>query len=74
VIKRRIEFFVTGMDCAGCAQRAVSSARRLDGVVEASADHTSGRVRVFYDPARVDDQAIVQQLAAAGFLPTEAGG
>lgn len=64
---------VDGMDCAGCAQRAATAARRLDGVVQATADHATGQVRLVVDPGRVDTAAVAERLAAAGFEPVEAG-
>ena len=68
-----ITLVVAGMDCAGCAQRAATAARRLDGVAEATADHATGQVRLVVDPGRVDTTAVAERLAAAGFEPVEAG-
>lgn len=68
-----ITFAVGGMDCAGCAQRAAAAARRLDGVVQATADHATGQVRLVIDPRRVDTAVVAERLAAAGFEPVEAG-
>lgn len=69
--RQQIELMVSGMSCAGCAQRAVTAARRLDGVAEASAEHATGVVRVTYDAARTDPAAVAEHLAAAGFPTTE---
>ena len=68
-----ITLAVNGMDCAGSAQRAATAARRLDGVLQATADHATGQVRLVIDPGRVDTTAVAARLAAAGFEPAEAG-
>jgi copper chaperone len=69
----QIDLVVTGMDCAGCAQRAAIAARRIPGVLEANADHRTGRIHLAYDPDQADRAVIAQRLAAAGFTPLEAG-
>ncbi len=68
-----ITLAVGGMHCTGCAQRAAAAARRIDGVVQATADHASGQVRLVVDPGRVDAAGVADRLAAAGFEPTKAG-
>lgn len=69
-MRQQVELQVTGMDCAGCAQRAEVAVTRVDGVVSAQADHAAGRVCVVYDPARARQVQIADRLAAAGFAPT----
>lgn len=58
---------VQGMSCAGCEQRIGTALRRLDGVVEAAADHTSGEVRLRLDPASTDRGAVVDRIVLAGY-------
>ncbi len=58
---------VRGMSCAGCERRIGAALRRLDGVVEATADHTSGQVRVRFDPTGTDRGAVLDRIVKAGY-------
>jgi len=58
---------VRGMSCAGCEQRIGVALRRLDGVLEATADHTSGQVRVRFDPTGTDRGAVLDRIVLAGY-------
>ncbi len=58
---------VQGMSCSGCEQRIGTALRRLDGVVEATADHVTGGVRLRLDPARTDRGAVVDRIVLAGY-------
>ena len=65
----RIEIPVQGMHCDGC-ERAVSRAlERLEGVRDANADHRAGRVRVSFDPERVDVPRLRAQIEETGYQP-----
>ncbi len=58
---------VQGMNCSGCEQRISTALRRLDGVVEATADHVSGEVRLRFDPASTHRGAVVDRIVLAGY-------
>jgi len=58
---------VRGMSCAGCEQRIGVALRRLDGVLEATADHTSGQVRARFDPTGTDRGAVLDRIVLAGY-------
>ena len=58
---------VQGMSCAGCEQRIGTALRRLDGVVEATADHVIGEVRLRFDPTSTDRAAVVDRIVLAGY-------
>lgn len=58
---------VQGMSCSGCEQRIGTALRRLDGVVEATADHVIGEVRLCFDPTSTDRAAVVDRIVLAGY-------
>lgn len=58
-----------GMRCAACAWLIDQSLRRLNGVVDASANAISGRVRFVWDPAAVELAQILARLHTLGFAP-----
>ncbi|EWT05019.1 mercuric reductase [Intrasporangium chromatireducens Q5-1] len=64
---RALRLQVQGMSCIGCEQRIGTALRRLDGVVEASADHLTGEVRVRFDPTGTDRGALVERIVLAGY-------
>ena len=63
---------VRGMSCAGCEQRIGAALRRLGGVLEATADHTSGQVRVRFDPTGTDRGAVLDRIVLAGYTVEDA--
>lgn len=63
----RIVVTVKGMTCDGCERRVSSALTRLRGVREAKADHRAERVAVSYDPERVSEQALREQIEQAGY-------
>ena len=65
----RIEIPVEGMSCDGCERTIQASLRQLDGVRNAKADHENGRVRVSFDPERVDEPRLRAQIEQAGYRP-----
>ena len=65
---RRLELPVAGMACDGCASSVRAKLAALAGVAEVEADHARGRVRVVYDPRRVDEQRIRATITALGYV------
>jgi copper chaperone len=63
----QIELTVSGMQCSGCEQRVAKALARVDGVVHATADHRTGRVRVVFDATRVSQQIVGNTLEQAGY-------
>ena len=66
---RRLEIPVEGMHCDGCARTLQVVLERLDGVRVAKADFASSRVRVSFDPDRVDAEQLRAQIERAGYQP-----
>ncbi|WAH98174.1 heavy-metal-associated domain-containing protein [Arthrobacter sp. MMS18-M83] len=62
---------VEGMSCTGCEHRIGNTLRRVEGVREATADHTTGRVRVRVGPG-VEPETLAAKIAAAGYTVTDA--
>lgn len=58
---------VSGMSCSGCEQRIATVLRRVNGVREVSADHSSGGVQVRVGGEFVDPGVLVEKVEAAGF-------
>ncbi len=49
------------------------SLRRLEGVIKADADYDGAVVEVRFDPDRVTERDIDEQIRAAGFEPVGVG-
>lgn len=58
---------VEGMHCGGCEQRLGAVLRRVAGVREVSAEHTSGRVEVRVGPELTDRSVLSERIETAGF-------
>ena len=65
----RLEIPSEGMHCEGCARTLQVALERLDGVRGAKADFASSRVRVSFDPGRVDARQVRAQIEQAGYRP-----
>ena len=70
---RSVDLLVGGMTCASCVARVEKKLNRLDGV-EASVNLATASARVQFDPALVDEIALVEAVERTGYtatLPTE---
>ncbi len=65
----RVEIPVQGMSCEGCERKVQAALGQLEGVSGAEADHGAGRVRVSFDPDRVDEQRLRAQIEEIGYQP-----
>jgi copper chaperone CopZ len=50
-----------------CSGRLSAGLRKLDGVLDAQADHVKKEAVVRYDPARVTPERIKQEIEKLGF-------
>ena len=64
---RQITLPVTGMTCANCVSTIERSLKKLDGVAGATVNLASERASVEFDPARLDEAAIVARIRRAGY-------
>ena len=60
-------FTIVGMHCASCAAKNESALRKLPGVSEASVNYATHTAAVTYDPAKLEEHAIHQAVAAQGY-------
>ncbi|GMQ86544.1 MAG: hypothetical protein BMS9Abin07_2125 [Acidimicrobiia bacterium] len=60
---------VQGFHCTGCSDNLGSSLSNLDGVIRARADYDAGQVEVRFDPDRVSEDDVFEQIRTAGFEP-----
>ena len=65
----RIVLHVQGMTCTGCEQRLAAAVRRVEGVRDAAADHTTGVLEVELGP-EADRAAVAARVAEAGYTVT----
>ncbi len=65
----KVELGLTGMTCAACAARIEKSLNRLPGV-SAAVNFATETAAVGYDPARVTPEALLAQVAKAGYGAT----
>ena len=62
-----ITLSVTGMTCGGCVNSVQKVLTALAGVQSAEITLTPGQAHVTFDPAQVDQAALVQAVVDAGF-------
>ncbi len=61
------KYSIRGFHCSGCADNLGKSLGRLEGVIKADADYNQAVVEVRFDPKRVTDDDINEQIHMAGF-------
>ena len=60
-------FQVEGMHCDGCSSTITATLERLDGVVEASADHENGIAVAVYHPRKVELEDLKSNIEKLGY-------
>jgi copper chaperone CopZ len=61
------EIHVKGMRCGGCEGALSSALTRLDGVEDATADHSAERVTVSFNPTQLDEDDLRRAVEKAGY-------
>ncbi|MFB6092969.1 MAG: heavy metal translocating P-type ATPase [Haloquadratum sp.] len=64
---------VPAMDCPSCARKVDNSLQRVDGVVDADLQPTTGTATVTYDPDRVTRADVVRAIERAGYEVVDGG-
>ena len=65
--ERTARLAVPEMDCPSCAQKVDKSLQRVDGVVDATLQPTTGTANVTYYPDRASEADVVEAIEAAGY-------
>jgi len=68
----RTVFVVEGMHCDGCSSTIKGTLERMDGVIEASADHEKGSAEVLYHPKKVKPEQLEEAIEKLGYTVTAA--
>ena len=71
---REITIVTDGMRCAACAWLIDRALAREPGVIEASANAITGRIRIAWDPQRTSLSRPLQRIAELGYRPYLASG
>ena len=62
-----LEFPVTGMTCANCANTIARTLKKIDGVANASVNYASERAQVNFDPTLTTPAAMIAGIEKAGY-------
>ena len=68
-----VRLVVPEMDCPSCAQKVDNSLQRVDGVLEAALQPTTGTATVTYDPDRISKTDVVAAIEGAGYEVVDDG-
>ncbi len=71
---REITVLTDTMRCAACAWLVDRALRQEPGVLDASANAVTGRVRIAWDPSQTLLSTLLQRIAALGYRPYLSGG
>ena len=62
-----VRLVVPEMDCPSCAQKVDNSLQRVDGVLDAALQPTTGTATVTYDPDRISETDVIAAIEGAGY-------
>ena len=71
---REITVLSDGMRCAACAWLIDRAVRREAGVIDASANAVTGRIRIRWNPASTQLSVLLRRVASLGYRPFLSGG
>jgi len=66
----RTTFQVKGMHCGGCSSTITATLEKVDGVIEASADHEKGLAEAVYRPRKVEADELKAEIEKLGYTVT----
>ena len=62
-----VELDVEGMTCEACDNHVAYAAQEVDGVLEANADHKTGKAEVKYDKTITSMEEIIESIDATSY-------
>ena len=68
---KKVDFSITGMHCASCANAIEKSLSKVKGVRKANVNFASEKASVEYDPKLADEIALKNAVKAAGYKVIE---
>jgi copper chaperone CopZ len=57
-----IQLDIKGMTCAACDSHVAHAAQEVEGVIEANADHTTGKAEVKFDNTKTSKEAVIRAI------------
>ncbi len=66
-----IQLDIEGMTCEACDSHVAYAAQEVDGVIEATADHKTGKAEVKFDKTRTSREEIIKSIDATSYKVTE---
>ena len=57
-----IQLDIKGMTCDACDSHVAHAAQEVDGVIEAKADHTTGKAEVKFDNTKTSKEAVIRAI------------
>ena len=70
---QQADFDVEGMTCASCEVSIKVALKKIEGVVEVTADANAGRAGATFDPERTDPVALAAAITKLGYTATVRG-
>jgi len=67
VNRQQISIQTSGMTCTGCENTIKSKVKKINGVIEVNADHTTGVVNCEYDANITNPDAIKDAITSSGY-------
>jgi copper chaperone CopZ len=62
-----LQLDVEGMTCEACDSHVAHAAQEVEGVIEARADHITGKAEVEFDKSKTSKEAIIQSINATSY-------
>lgn len=67
-----IQLNIEGMTCPACDSHITHAAQEVDGVIEANADHKTGKAEVRFDKTKTSQEAIIRAIERTSYKVSDA--
>lgn len=64
---KTLDLEIEGMTCSACDSHVAHAAQEVDGVIEAKADHKTGKAQVKFDKSKTSEGAIINSINATSY-------